>query len=187
MDFKTEANIIRALGRIIKNGHLHKGAKPVHWCVDCRSALAEAEVEYYDKTSPSIDVAFRAVDQDAVKAKFGLPGVSGPVSLVIWTTTPWTLPANRAISLAPDFDYALVQIDGQAVILAKDLVESVMQRIGAAEYTISAPLKARSWNCCALPIRLWALTCRRSSAITSPWTPVPARYIPPLVTARMTT
>lgn len=141
MDFKTEANIIRALGRIIKNGHLHKGAKPVHWCVDCRSALAEAEVEYYDKTSPSIDVAFRAVDQDAVKAKFGLPGVSGPVSLVIWTTTPWTLPANRAISLAPDFDYALVQIDGQAVILAKDLVESVMQRIGAAEYTILGTVK----------------------------------------------
>lgn len=74
MDFKTEANIIRALGKIIGNGHLHKGAKPVHWCVDCRSALAEAEVEYYDKTSPSIDVAFEAVDQDAIKAKFGLPG-----------------------------------------------------------------------------------------------------------------
>lgn len=65
MDFKTEANIIRALGKIIGNGHLHKGAKPVHWCVDCRSALAEAEVEYYDKTSPSIDVAFHAVDQEA--------------------------------------------------------------------------------------------------------------------------
>lgn len=98
MDFKTEANIIRALGKIIGNGHLHKGAKPVHWCVDCRSALAEAEVEYYDKTSPSIDVAFHAVDQDAVKAKFGVSSVNGPISLVIWTTTPWTLPANRAIS-----------------------------------------------------------------------------------------
>ncbi|WP_442797277.1 isoleucine--tRNA ligase [Pantoea vagans] len=141
MDFKTEANIIRALGKIIGNGHLHKGAKPVHWCVDCRSALAEAEVEYYDKTSPSIDVAFHAADQDAVKAKFGVSDVNGPISLVIWTTTPWTLPANRAISLAPDFDYALVQIDGQAVILAKDLVESVMQRIGAAEYTILGTVK----------------------------------------------
>ncbi|MDD0441839.1 class I tRNA ligase family protein, partial [Shigella sonnei] len=96
MDFKTEANIIRALGKIIGNGHLHKGAKPVHWCVDCRSALAEAEVEYYDKTSPSIDVAFQAVDQDALKAKFGVSNVNGPISLVIWTTTPWTLPANRA-------------------------------------------------------------------------------------------
>lgn len=113
--------------------------------------------------------------------------MSGPVSLVIWTTTPWTLPANRAISLAPDFDYALVQIDGQAVILAKDLVESVMQRIGAAEYTILGTVKGAELELLRLPIRLWALTCRRSSAITSPWTPVPARYIPPLATARMTT
>ncbi|HCS8341796.1 TPA: isoleucine--tRNA ligase [Escherichia coli] len=141
MDFKTEANIIRALGKIIGNGHLHKGAKPVHWCVDCRSALAEAEVEYYDKTSPSIDVAFQAVDQDALKAKFAVSNVNGPISLVIWTTTPWTLPANRAISIAPDFDYALVQIDGQAVILAKDLVESVMQRIGVTDYTILGTVK----------------------------------------------
>lgn len=136
MDFKTEANIIRALGKIIGNGHLHKGAKPVHWCVDCRSALAEAEVEYYDKTSPSIDVAFHAVDQDAVKAKFGVTSVNGPISLVIWTTTPWTLPANRAISLSADFDYALVQVEGQAVILAKDLVESVLKRANISEYTV---------------------------------------------------
>lgn len=141
MDFKTEANIIRALGKIIGNGHLHKGAKPVHWCVDCRSALAEAEVEYYDKTSPSIDVAFEAVDQDAIKAKFGLPGVSGPVSLVIWTTTPWTLPANRAISLSGEFEYALVQIDGRAVILAKDLVESVLKRANITDYTVLGTVK----------------------------------------------
>ncbi|XNM63848.1 class I tRNA ligase family protein [Escherichia coli] len=109
MDFKTEANIIRALGKIIHNGHMLKGAKPVHWCVDCRSALAEAEVEYYDKTSPSIHVAFHAVDADAVKAKFGASNVNGPVSLVIWTTTPWTLPANRAISISPEFEYALAR------------------------------------------------------------------------------
>ncbi len=113
----------------------------MHRCVDCRSALAEAEVEYYDKTSPSIDVAFQAVDQDALKTKFGVSNVNGPISLVIWTTTPWTLPANRAISIAPDFDYALVQIDGQAVILAKDLVESVMQRIGVSDYTILGTVK----------------------------------------------
>ena len=136
MDFKTEANIIRALGKIIGNGHLHKGAKPVHWCVDCRSALAEAEVEYYDKTSPSIDVAFNAVDQDAVKAKFGVTSVNGPISLVIWTTTPWTLPADRAISLSADFDYALVQVDGQALILAKDLVESVLKRAHIDNFTV---------------------------------------------------
>ncbi|MCK8336129.1 class I tRNA ligase family protein, partial [Erwinia amylovora] len=83
LDFKTEANIIRALGKIIGNGHLHKGATPVHWCMDCRSALAEAEVEYYDKTSPSIDVMFNAVDNDAVQAKFGAASVDGPISLVI--------------------------------------------------------------------------------------------------------
>lgn len=87
MNYDTEANIIRALGKIIGNGHLLKGAKPVHWCVDCRSALAEAEVEYYDKTSPSIDVAFNAVDTDAVKAAFSAAQVTGPAALVIWTTT----------------------------------------------------------------------------------------------------
>jgi len=141
MDFKTEANIIRALGKIIGNGHLHKGAKPVHWCVDCRSALAEAEVEYYDKTSPSIDVAFYAVDQDAVKAKFGVSCVNGPISLVIWTTTPWTLPANRAISLSAEFEYALVQVEGQAVILAKDLIESVLKRAHITDYTVLGTVK----------------------------------------------
>ena len=103
--------------------------------------LAEAEVEYYDKTSPSIDVAFEAVDQDAIKAKFGLPGVSGPISLVIWTTTPWTLPANRAISLSGEFEYALVQIDGRAVILAKDLVESVLKRANITDYTVLGTVK----------------------------------------------
>ncbi|WNN45005.1 MULTISPECIES: isoleucine--tRNA ligase [Winslowiella] len=136
MNFQTEANIIRALGKIIGNGHLHKGAKPVHWCLDCRSALAEAEVEYYDKTSPSIDVMFNAVDTEAVKAKFGVASVTGPIALVIWTTTPWTMPANRAISLHPEFEYQLVQIDGKALILAKDLVESVMKRAGVSEWTV---------------------------------------------------
>ncbi|MBU4681938.1 isoleucine--tRNA ligase [Cedecea davisae] len=141
MDFNTEANIIRALGKIIGNGHLHKGAKPVHWCVDCRSALAEAEVEYYDKTSPSIDVTFNAVDSDAVKAKFGAAEVKGPISLLIWTTTPWTLPANRAISLGAEFEYVLVQIEGQALILAKDLLESVLKRAGITDYQILGTVK----------------------------------------------
>ncbi|WOA53167.1 isoleucine--tRNA ligase [Dickeya solani] len=131
MDFKTEANIIRALGRIIENGHLHKGAKPVHWCADCGSALAEAEVEYYDRTSPAIDVAFNAVDRTAVLAKFGLAAdaVNGDVALVIWTTTPWTLPANRAISLNAEFDYALIQVAGKNIIVADGLAIAVAQRI----------------------------------------------------------
>lgn len=141
MDFGTEANIIRALGKIIGNGHLHKGAKPVHWCLDCRSALAEAEVEYYDKTSPSIDVMFNAVDADAVRQAFGVAQVNGPISLVIWTTTPWTLPANRAISLHPEFEYQLIQIEGRALILAKELVESVMKRAGVSEWQVLGECK----------------------------------------------
>ncbi|MGP2757021.1 isoleucine--tRNA ligase [Serratia marcescens] len=141
MDFKTEANIIRALGKIISNGHLLKGAKPVHWCTDCGSSLAEAEVEYYDKTSPSIDVTFHAADAAAVAAKFGVSNFSGAISLVIWTTTPWTLPANRAISLHPDFNYQLVQVDGQCLILAAELVESVMKRAGITEWTVLGSCK----------------------------------------------
>ncbi|MGL9751256.1 MAG: isoleucine--tRNA ligase [Symbiopectobacterium sp.] len=136
MDFNTEANIIRVLGKIIDNGHLHKGAKPVHWCADCGSALAEAEVEYYDKTSPSIDVAFTAVDAATVAAKFGVTSVTGLIALVIWTTTPWTLPANRAISLNADFVYQLVQIEGKALILAAELVDSVMVRLGITNWTV---------------------------------------------------
>ncbi|HFD2070126.1 isoleucine--tRNA ligase [Serratia marcescens] len=141
MDFKTEANIIRALGKIISNGHLLKGAKPVHWCTDCGSSLAEAEVEYYDKTSPSIDVSFHATDAAAVAAKFGVSHFNGAISLVIWTTTPWTLPANRAISLHPDFTYQLVQVDGQCLILAAELVESVMKRAGITEWTVLGSCK----------------------------------------------
>ncbi|MBS9437536.1 isoleucine--tRNA ligase [Photorhabdus noenieputensis] len=136
MDFKTEANIIRALSRIIANGHLLKGAKPVHWCADCGSSLAEAEVEYYDKTSPSIDVRFKAVDAAAVCEKFGVQASDQPVSLVIWTTTPWTLPANRAIALHAEFSYQLVQIEGECLILAADLVESVMQRAGITSWVV---------------------------------------------------
>ncbi|WP_455235164.1 class I tRNA ligase family protein, partial [Thiogranum longum] len=112
MDYLFEADIIRALGRIIANGHLTKGYKPVHWCTDCGSALAEAEVEYEDKTSPAIDVRFRVLDEEALLARCQHPEGhkgQGPVSIVIWTTTPWTLPANRAVSLNPDLDYAVVQ------------------------------------------------------------------------------
>ncbi|CAH0532696.1 Isoleucine--tRNA ligase [Vibrio stylophorae] len=140
MDFNTEANIIRALGHITKNGHLHKGFKPVHWCTDCGSALAEAEVEYYDKKSPSIDVKFRAVDEAAVAAKFdcaeGHIG-EGELFVVIWTTTPWTLPANRAVALSANLDYALVQVEGEQpcrLILADELVADAMDRAGISQY-----------------------------------------------------
>ncbi len=141
MDFRTEANIIRALGRIIGNGHLHKGAKPVHWCLDCRSALAEAEVEYYDKTSLSIDVMFNATQPETVAAAFSAATPATPVSLVIWTTTPWTMPSNRAISVNPEFDYQLIQTEEIALILAKDLVDSVMKRAGITEWQVLGECK----------------------------------------------
>ncbi|WFQ79540.1 isoleucine--tRNA ligase [Xenorhabdus sp. SF857] len=136
MDFKTEADIIRTLGRVIKNGHLLKGVKPVHWCTDCGSSLAEAEVEYYDKTSPSTDVRFVAVDADAVYAKFDVQPQGLPVSLIIWTTTPWTLPANRAIALGAEITYQLVKINDECIILAAELVESVMLRAGITAWEV---------------------------------------------------
>lgn len=141
MDFKIEANVIRAFSKVIRNGHLLKGVKPVQWCTDCRSSLAEAEVEYCDKTSPSIDIAFLASDITKVALKFGLNDFISPISLVIWTTTPWTLPANRALSLHPNCTYQLVKIDGQSLILAKELVENVMKRAGIFEWSIVGSCK----------------------------------------------
>ena len=144
MDFSTEANIIRALAKIVDNGHLQKGSKPVHWCTDCGSALAEAEVEYEDKNSPAIFVRFAAVDQAATAAKFGANGV-GTIATVIWTTTPWTLPANRAVAMSEKLDYALVQMTSAAgteqLILAADLVESCMATFGAEEFSVLGTCK----------------------------------------------
>lgn len=126
MNFDTEANIIRTLGKVIANGHLYKGSKPVHWCLDCGSSLAEAEVEYEDKVSPSIYVRFPAANAQEIEQKFGTEGKgSGQISALIWTTTPWTLPSNRAISLNENFDYQLVQMGEERLILAKELVEAV--------------------------------------------------------------
>ena len=142
MDFGFEANIIRALGKIVDNGHLHKGFKPVHWCMDCGSALAEAEVEYKDKTSPAIDVAFAAVDRAAMLAAGGLPAdTEGELNLVIWTTTPWTIPANMAVSLHPELDYVWVSYtgsDGEAtvVLLAEALHEATMARYGVEDFSV---------------------------------------------------
>ncbi|ACR67901.1 isoleucine--tRNA ligase [Edwardsiella ictaluri] len=144
MDYGTEANIIRALARIVDNGHLMKGAKPVHWCPDCGSSLAEAEVEYYDKVSPSIDVRFAAVDKAQVLAKFGVSEAKGDVNVVIWTTTPWTLPANRAVALHPELEYQLVQVEGECLILAADLVESVMKRAGIDYWQVLGSCKGEA-------------------------------------------
>jgi isoleucyl-tRNA synthetase len=129
MDFCYEADIIRTLGEIVKKGHLHKGTKPVHWCVDCGSALAEAEVEHEDKTSPAIDVRFNVVDQAAFEEACGGKG-HGTISVPIWTTTPWTLPANEAVSLNPEYDYVLLQCGGERLLLAEALYESALERYG---------------------------------------------------------
>ncbi|XKM12998.1 isoleucine--tRNA ligase [Orbaceae bacterium ac157xtp] len=141
MNFDTEANIIRALGEVIKNGHLIKGAKPVHWCTDCMSSLAEAEVEYYDKSSPAIDVKFKAVDNAKVASKFGV-ATELPIYAVIWTTTPWTLPASRGIALNADFEYQLVEVDGkECLILAAELVESIMKRANINDWKVLGKAK----------------------------------------------
>ncbi len=128
MDYKFEADIIRSLGKIAENGHLHRGFKPVYWSVVGGSALAEAEVEYQDKTSFSIDVKFSFVDQDAIAKKIVDLKGSGKISLVIWTTTPWTLPANQAVSANADVDYVLVQIGDERLLLAEALLKSVLAR-----------------------------------------------------------
>lgn len=137
MDFQFEADIIRTLGEIIQNGHLHKGVKPVHWCVDCGSALAEAEVEYEDKVSPAIDVRFQLVDSTAFDKVCPNNG-SGPINIPIWTTTPWTLPANQAVCLHPELDYVLVQCAKERLVLAEALSETALER-----YQLSGEVIAR--------------------------------------------
>ncbi len=141
MNFDFEANAIRALGKIIENGHLHKGAKPVHWCTDCGSALAEAEVEYQDKRSPAIDVKFNFVDNSKVEAAFELEAGhtgEGQIGIVIWTTTPWTLPANRAVAVHANVEYTLIQANTEngplRLVLASELAKSAMDRFGITDY-----------------------------------------------------
>lgn len=138
MNYETEANIVRALGRIQENGHLVKGYKPVYWSVVGQSALAEAEVEYQDKTSIALDVAFTFTDQAKVLELFGNPAGSGDVSVVIWTTTAWTLPVNQAVSLNADLDYALVQLRDQRFVLAASMVDDIMSRWGEEPYEVLA-------------------------------------------------
>lgn len=137
MDFKYEANIIRSLAKIIKNNHLQKGYKPVHWCLDCASALAEAEVEYQEKKSHSIDVRFRVVDQAECLRRFEkVTKADGEMSIPIWTTTPWSLPANEAVALNQKVEYALVATPTEQLIIASDLVATVMARYGVSDYHI---------------------------------------------------
>ncbi|EQD64803.1 isoleucyl-tRNA synthetase, partial [mine drainage metagenome] len=137
MDFSYEADMLRALARIIARGHLTRGFKPVHWCFDCGSALAEAEIEYQDKDSPAIDAAFDAVDPKTLAAKFGVDAGDAIVAVPIWTTTPWTLPANQAVALNAEIDYMLFEgppRNGQRalIVVAEPLFSAVGKRYGLA-------------------------------------------------------
>jgi isoleucyl-tRNA synthetase len=146
MDYKMEADTIRALGRVIAAGHLDKGAKPVHWCTDCGSALAEAEVEYEEKDSVAIDVRFAVINEEILsECCHHAPDTigSGPLSVVIWTTTPWTLPANQAVALHPEMEYSLVQCDDgpfgpERLIVAEALLNETMFRYGIEHYHVVA-------------------------------------------------
>ncbi len=136
LDPKFEADEMRALAKVIDNGHLLRGAKPVYWCFDCGSALAEAEIEYQDKASPAVDVAYPARDSEALARAFGAVLPEGvEVAVPIWTTTPWTLPASLAVSLGPDIEYALVEGPAREggrrwLVLASSLVERALARYG---------------------------------------------------------
>jgi isoleucyl-tRNA synthetase len=148
MDFRFEADIVRALGRVYAFGHVHRGSKPVHWCIDCGSALAEAEVEYHNRTSPAIDVRFGVLDEAALATRVqkGVGGFGeGPLAVVIWTTTPWTLPANQAVALHPELDYAVVQCDSERgrerLIMADALLKNAMDRYGITDCRVVAYCK----------------------------------------------
>ncbi|MEE8618120.1 MAG: isoleucine--tRNA ligase, partial [Nitrosomonadaceae bacterium] len=125
MDYRIEAGIIRALGKVHKMGYLYQGQKPVNWCIDCSSALAEAEIEYEDKTSSAIDVAFPVKNNAALAQALGVSVISEPAFAVIWTTTPWTLPANQAVSVHPEYDYHLVRTVKGLLILSSELYTGV--------------------------------------------------------------
>src|SRR5215467_8502244 len=126
MNFKYQAAIARAFGRFVEKGLVYKGKKPVHWCIHCRTALAEAEVEYEDHSSPSIYVEFPLHPESADELRKRIPALAGrDVSVLIWTTTPWTIPSNLAVAFHPEFDYAAYEMEGRALIVAEALAERV--------------------------------------------------------------
>jgi isoleucyl-tRNA synthetase len=140
MDFANEAGEIRAFKRVIERGFVYRGLKPVYWCFDCGSSLAEFEIEYADKKSDTLDVAFEAADNTAVAKAFGmdaLPGQNKSAFAVIWTTTAWTLPANQALNVNPELVYALVNTDKGLLVLAESLVEKCLERYKLAGQVVA--------------------------------------------------
>jgi isoleucyl-tRNA synthetase len=128
---RTEAEEIRVLGRLLEKGYVYRGLKPVNWCFDCGSALAEAEVEYEDRKDPAIDVGFGFADRQKIAAAFGLPRVPDKKGFaVVWTTTPWTLPGNQGLNVHPDFSYDLVDTAKGLLIVATELRDACLKRYG---------------------------------------------------------
>ena len=139
MAYKNEADEIRTLGRLLEAGYLYRGLKPVNWCFDCGSALAEAEVEYEDRTDPAIDVGFPFAEVEKIARAFALNRLEDkPGFAVIWTTTPWTIPANQALNVHPDYVYNLVDTPRGYLILAADLQEACLKRFGLAGTTVAS-------------------------------------------------
>jgi isoleucyl-tRNA synthetase len=145
MDYRYQADIVRALGRFVEQGLVYKGKKPVHWCIHCRTALAEAEVEYADHTSPSIYVEFLLAPESAATLAERVPALAGkPVSVLIWTTTPWTIPSNLAVAFHPEFVYGAYEVDGRAVIVAEGLAQRVAAAVGRELSTPVARMKGET-------------------------------------------
>jgi isoleucyl-tRNA synthetase len=148
MKYDYQATIVREFGKFLLNGSVYKGKKPVHWCPTCRTALAEAEVKYEDHRSPSVYVKFKMVSD--IGSLF--PSLKGkPVYVIIWTTTPWTLPANLAIALHPEFTYVAVEVGGEIYILAEGLLEGSMKKFGIQNYRVVEKFPG---------VKLEKLTCR---------------------------
>ncbi len=147
-DFRYEADMLRALATIVERGHLKRGVKPVHWCFDCGSALAEAEIEYQDKTSTAIDVLFPVSNPQALAALFAVDNLADSAGIVIWTTTPWTIPANQAVCLNAELDYDLVrgQQGGRVLdlVIASDLRDSVCQRLGLEHVEVRGTVQGKA-------------------------------------------
>ena len=142
MNFRYQADIVRALGRFVEQRLVYKGKKPVHWCIHCRTALAEAEVEYAEHTSPSIYVEFPLAERSRLDLAARVPELAGrDVSVLIWTTTPWTIPSNLAVAFHPEFEYAAFDVEGRAVILAEAMAAQVSAAVGKPLDRVIARMK----------------------------------------------
>ncbi|MFT4241534.1 MAG: isoleucine--tRNA ligase [Acidovorax sp.] len=143
MNYASEAGELRALKKVMERGFVYRGLKPVYWCFDCASSLAEFEIEYADKGSQTLDVMFPAAEPDKLAAAFGLPALAKPAFAVIWTTTAWTIPANQALNVNPALEYSLVDTERGLVIVASALVDKCLERWGITGSVVATAVGAR--------------------------------------------